>query len=691
MKTKHIMMLLLFMVLLMAGCSNKSSSDDSKSDGNGSGGVTAATSLSVQSVTSDQDVKAGYGLKATIEVEVDKEINDVPVVISAVSSSDENSSLYVDSSFIDVMQKGLHSYELNITVPRDLEEGDYTLIATVDPDDLYGKWDDEKQFVEGSVLVHVAPHGKDELIISDVAEEEDDHSEAPALAEGVTLTSGANTITIEAGDENISISAMLAITPTLATLDTTDVNVTACLDIGSECIDLPLWSSEGNGTLSTVLQLKDMVQGTETLVSIDTIIPYSEVSKIISTVLLKLIQNPLQVPILESAIKLSFSYNGEQKAYKIDRHFVLSSELLSSVNPGSTLPISLSSSARASSTCAPKVLNYSKKYERTKYGKRFGAGVYAKGKASLDSEGLHTHVYASVKAKALGHKDRFLKLSFDANALPSSFDGTGYDLDVEVLKIVVFSKSKTLASLSGLETPTVTEEEERAINLKIDNNETNLSKATLMKQKVYKKANNKINTYSGSGSTAVGYIRTWDIGKKKGFEQQYIVGIVPITVTAGAQATVGFESDIALKGITALEGSFKPIAKIGAYVQGGVGVSGYSAGVEADLWLVTETLKNSVTASLDMREDSAGEYIVALDGNLHEKIYNYFRGPNGKLYLYAKYTVPRYCKSFGKRYICGVKHKTRHKYLGLFKTSTSSHKILDKKQTLFTIPLDDCN
>ena len=690
MKTKNIMMSLLFVTLLITGCSKESSSDEGKPDGNGSGGANAATTLSVESVTSDLDVKAGYGLKTVIEVEVDENINDVPVVISAVSSSDENSSLYVDSSFIDVLQKGLHSYELNITVSRDLEEGDYTLIATVDPDDLYGEWNDTKQFTESTVFVHVAPHGRDELLISDVVEEEDDDlSEAPALAEGVSLASGANTITIEADDENISISATLAITPTLSTLDTTDVNVTACLDIGSECIDLPLWSSEGNGTLSTVLQLKEMVQGTETLVSIDTMLPYSEVGKVISAIISKLQQLPPQEPLLESALKLSFSYNGEEKSYAIDRRFILSEELLSNVS----LPVSLPSlnSARSSSGCAPKVLKYSKKYARNKYGKRFGAGVYAKGRASLDGDGLHSHVYASVTAKALGHKERFLKLVFDANALPGSFEETGYDLDVEVLKIVVFSKSDTLASRYGLETPTVTEEEENAIQLKIDNHETNLSKAALMKQKLYKKANKKVKTYGGSSATAVGYAKTWDIGKKKGFTQQYIVGIVPVTVTSGAQATVGFESDIALQGITVLEGSFKPIAKIGAYVQGGVGVIGYSAGVEADLWLVTETLKNSVTASLDMQEDSAGEYIVSLDGHLREKIYNYFRGPNGQLYLYATYSVPRYCKSYGVRYICGTKSKTKHKYLGQFKTSTSSRRILDKKQTLFSIPLDDCN
>ena len=689
MKTKNIMMSLLFVTLLITGCSKESSSDTGKSDDNGSGGTSAATSLSVQSVTSDLDVKAGYGLKIVIEVEVDENINDVPVVISAVSSSDENSSLYVDSSFIDVLQKGLYAYELNITVPRDLEEGDYTLIATVDPDDLYGEWNDTKQFTEGNTFVHVAPHGRDELLISDVVEEDDDLSEAPALAEGVSLASGANTITIEADDENISISATLAITPTLSTLDTTDVNVTACLDIGSECIDLPLWSSEGNGTLSTVLQLKEMVQGTETLVSIDTMLPYSEVGKVISAIISKLQQLPPQEPLLDSAVKLSFSYNGEEKSYAIDRRFILSEELLSNVS----LPVSLPSlnSARSSSGCTPKVLKYSKKYARNKYGKRFGAGVYAKGRASLDGDGLHSHVYASVTAKALKHKERFLKLVFDANALPGSFEETGYDLDVEVLKIVVFSKSDTLASRYGLETPTVTEEEEGAIQLKIDNHETNLSKAALMKQKLYKKANKKVKTYGGSSATAVGYAKIWDIGKKKGFTQQFIVGIVPVTVTSGAQATVGFESDIGLKGITVLEGSFKPVAKIGAYVQGGVGVIGYSAGVEANLWLVTESLKNSMSASLVLQEDSAGEYIVSLDGQLREKIHNYFRGPNGKLYLYAKYTVPRYCKSFGKRYICGAKSKTRHKYLGQFRTSTSSHRILNKHQTLFTIPLNDCN
>ena len=689
MKTKNIMMSLLFVTLLITGCSKESSSDTGKSDDNGSGGTSAATSLSVQSVTSDLDVKAGYGLKIVIEVEVDENINDVPVVISAVSSSDENSSLYVDSSFIDVLQKGLYAYELNITVPRDLEEGDYTLIATVDPDDLYGEWNDTKQFTEGNTFVHVAPHGRDELLISDVVEEDDDLSEAPALAEGVSLASGANTITIEADDENISISATLAITPTLSTLDTTDVNVTACLDIGSECIDLPLWSSEGNGTLSTVLQLKEMVQGSETLVSIDTILPYSEVGKVISAILSKLQHLPPQEPLLDTAVKLSFSYNGEEKSYKIDRHFVLSKELLSNAS----LPISLPSlsSAHSASSCAPKVLAYEKVFKRNKYGKRFGAGAYLKGSAGLDGDGIHSKVYASIKAKALGKKDNLMRLHFNADALPGSFEGTGYDLDVEVLGIVVYTKSKSLADVSGLSTPEITSSEEAAIDLKIANGDANVSKAALIKQKIYKKAKKNISTYSGSGSTAVGYRKEWSFGKKKGYTQQFIVGIVPVKITAGAQATVGYVAKIGIDGITSVTGSFKPKADMGAYVQGGVGVVGYSAGVEADLWLLNESLKNSVTASLDFVEDADHEYIAAINGDLHEKIYNYFRGPNGKLYLYAEYTVPKYCRRFGVRYICGFKTKTKRKYLDKWRTSSSKMTILDKEQSLFTIPLDDCN
>ena len=663
--------------LFMVACSNDSESSTSS---------TSATYIQVSSVAAvTGDVQAGDSLSVTLNVETDGVMTDVPVVVSGVLSSDENNSVYFDATDITLLTVGSSEYMIDVRVPRDVDLGDYTLIVTVDPDDLFGSWDDDGQFSESVSSITVLDHGPDDVVVAGGVDADDsgDANASPALAASSSVAS----ISIEATDQNISVDATLSFYPNLTDLNQTDVNVTACVHIGNDCIDLPLWSSEGNGTLSNTLSLYDLEYGYETLVAVDAVVPYTTVEVIVNKVVEQLQNDPFSAPILETTLDVTLHYNGQQKLYPIGLNFVPSAELLTSL----LSPAPERAPALASGSCQQQLLDYSKVFKRYKYGKRFGAGAYLKASSGLDGDGLHAKVYASLKAKALGRKDNFMRLHFSSDALPGSFEGTGYDLDVEVLGITVYSKSQSLANVSGLSTPTITEEEEAAIDVKITSGDTNLSKAALIKQKVYKKAKKNVSTYSGSGSTAIGYTKEWSIGKKRGYTQQFIVGIVPVKITAGAQATVGYVADIHLSGITSLTGSFKPKASIGAYVQGGIGVIGYSAGVEADLWLLNESLKNSVTASLDMVEDSAGEYIVSLEGNLHEHVYNYFRGPNGKLYLYAEYTVPKYCRSFGTRYICGVRHKTKRKYLGKWQTSSSKSVILDKEQTLFTIPLDDCN
>ena len=657
--------------------------------GGGSDGSSAGF-LEVDGVVAEGQVAAGSQLPVALTLDSGQALEDVPVVFSAVKSDDQNNSVYLDSFEISSVAAGCFAYELNVTVPRDIPVGEYTVIANIDPDDMLGDWDDETQFRESETNITVAEHGPDEITVNGAIDAEE--SEGANVNAAPVLATTAPTITIAATDQNISIDATLTLRPNLAELNATDVNVTACLDIGPECIDLPLWSSEGNGTLSGTLELKDVTNGQDIMVALDTVLPYTEIVKLLDEIKTK-VEN-FEQPLLNSRLVVTLSFNGMEKVNTINADFVPSAELLAALAGGSSPAPSFApqrSMQASSASCAPKVLDYSKTFEKYKYGDYFGAGAYLTGSAGLDASGLHSRVYASIKAKAMGKKDRFMKLNFTADALPGSFEGTGYDLDIEVLGVSVWTDSESLADVSGLSTPTVTAEEEAAIDLKIKNGDTNLSKTTLIKQKVYKKANKNISTYSGSGSTAVGYVKTWDIGKKSGYTQQFIVGIVPVKITAGAQATVGFVSDIALTGITAIEGSFKPKSGIGAYVQGGVGVIGYSAGVEADLWLVTDNLNNTVTASLDFVEDADQEYIVGIEGNLHEKIYNYFKGPNGKLYLYAEYSVPKYCESYGVRYICGARKKTKYKYLSQWNTSVSKEVLLDEEQTLFTIPLDDCN
>jgi hypothetical protein len=681
----HNAMVTLMLLIFASGCTNR-----------------ANTNLNLTAIEYGANGTAGKEITVTIRAVSPSDFQNVPVAISAIFQQEQEGSVEIDETAIESLKAGEGSYELKITLPRDLEEGEYTLIANLDPSDLLGDWNDTLQFEEGTTLIQIDKLTSDEVALS-ISDEDSNASASAALAHNSSSSLGETAgtlppITLNYIDENLSLGINAVLHLYLARADEIDLNITACLETVSGCTTLPLWNPEGNGTLNTLMNIENLEHGVNTLVSIDAVILSAQVTAIANSIRDQLLLDPLTFPSVDAVLKVTLTFGNQQQTYRFGVTFNPSNDLMLSLVPGlpsppvppPVPPFGLGKRLGGLPSCRPKLLHYKKTFKKYKYGKRFGAGVYVKGDAKLDSSGLHTTVKGIVKAKILGRKDTLMDLDFTADALPGSFEDTGYDLTLDVVKITVYSKSKSLSdSIGG--TPEVTEQEEAAIDLKIQNHETNLSKSTLMKQKLYKKANKKVKTYSGSDATKIGYAKQWDIGKKRGHSQQFVVGIVPITITAGAQATIGFEADILLQGITSLRGSFTPNAKIGAYASGGVGTHGMSAGIEADLWLVTEELKNDVTASLVFGEDANHTYITELNGTIEEKITNYYRGPNGKLYLYARYPTPRYCRSWGVRYICG--HRTRHrrKYLAKWKTSRSRRTLLHKKQNLFSIPLNDCN
>jgi hypothetical protein len=674
-------------------------------NGCSSSGTGADATLYVTDIQYDTNATAGSQMQVNVTVDSSTKVNNAAVAVSAIPQNSEDDSIIINETSIETLQSGSSNYALTILVPQDIEEGNYTLIVNVDSADISSDWNDTDHFIEGTTILHISKPKEDAVSFSLTDDNsDDDEGTEKSIQKTISPSSMPSTamgtlpaVTIDYSDENVSIGFNAILHPILREAEEIDISISACIQIEDTCVALPLWSAEGNGTLTNSLNILGVEQGHDTLIAIDAIVMSTQVSEMTDIFLSQFLSNPLANPLTNTELKVTLGYGGIQKEYTFGLAFQPSGDLLYSLIPVIPPIPALSSQEKfhessAQKTCSrPKVLHYKKTYEKYKYGKRFGAGVYVRGDAKLDSSGLHSTVRSSIRAKVLGRKDRLMSLDFEANAEPGSFERTGYDLTLDVLKITVYSRSNSLAEAANLSTPEVTEEEEAEINLKISNHETNLSKATLMKQRVYKKANKQVRTYSGSGTTNVGYAKTWDIGKKHGYTQQLVVGIVPITITAGAQATVGFEANIALTGITSLEATFTPNAKIGAYASGGVGTRSISAGVRADLWLVQESLENQAIASLVFEEDDSHTYITQLNGTLQEKITNNYRGPNGKLYLYAEYPVPKYCRSFGHRYFCGYKTKYRKRYLGKWHTSRSKRTLLRKKQHLFSIKLNDCN
>jgi len=89
----------------------------------------------------------------------------------------------------------------------------------------------------------------------------------------------------------------------------------------------------------------------------------------------------------------------------------------------------------------------------------------------------------------------------------------------------------------------------------------------------------------------------------KEYSRTFVLGMIPIVITGGADASVGYKADVHVAGITSIVSSFTPSARIGAYLEGGVGAGlsccghsiEYSAGVGGSFkWVPHSWRYNSV-------------------------------------------------------------------------------------------------
>jgi hypothetical protein len=311
-----------------------------------------------------------------------------------------------------------------------------------------------------------------------------------------------------------------------------------------------------------------------------------------------------------------------------------------------------------------------------------------------------------------------LRVKSSANIIPASFEDTGYDIEISSLGVQIYTKSNSISEALGLDSPTVTltEEEEERIRRSNESNATDRNvtrRSTLLRQKAYKAAKKKIKQYGVTQSTLLSYQKGWRVGKIVERSTTIWFGPVPIMITAGADASIGFDAGIKLDGITSVTAMVEPNAYIGAYLEAGVGwgVSccgksiEYSAGFGGNLWLISERFTTTVNASLEFVEDDAGEYIVALDGKLHNNITNYLSTMKGEIYAYAKYTkwICKYrrhpCKAVDWRGRCtkrgsvctsyGWKDYEKRKTFADWSGGRYTTELLDKKRTLFTVPIAD--
>jgi hypothetical protein len=127
----------------------------------------------------------------------------------------------------------------------------------------------------------------------------------------------------------------------------------------------------------------------------------------------------------------------------------------------------------------------------------------------------------------------------------------------------------------------------------------------------------------------------WDWEFDQGYRSMFMVGPIPVTVTAGARTKVGVGYEYGIYS-TQLKGTIYPYASASAYASGAAGIPKVLAvGAEADLTLIDAKLPISGFAGVKFDEVGYPYLKLGIDANAN------YEALKGRIYAYAEYLVPR--------------------------------------------------
>lgn len=450
-----------------------------------------------------------------------------------------------------------------------------------------------------------------------------------------------------------------------------NVNVQACLEFNSKCTPLEFLVDGNISQTREILSLDEIVSNISTMLVISKELKgelYSQLDANVHDAFIQITLTPKddEVNVENNTVKTRLSL------YKLDTKRVLS---------------------RAVAGSQVVFKNFSKGFDASKNDSLFGITFGAGAEGNFGSLYSDAGVNGLLAVKVLGAG--FTLLSVDATAIVQydSFENTGYDVLIKSLGMNIYSNAKTLAEMAEYDT---------LEEAKLEDNETSLPKAEQDKILAARQAEINVETKS-----ALSYTKEFSYEKDISKEQTIMVGVVPVVVKAGAIGTLGFDGTIALEGILLLHSEMGPTASLAGFASGGVGIQGFSAGVEASFTFIENDFRGVSEFEFVFSGDSKD---LRLKGILSEQVVNTFGGPNGSVDLYAEYTEPKICehedsicvsyklhkgkirckshKTIREYYPCGI--KTNRPTLNIFKWDSGLSRditLLNESQTLLDIKL----
>ena len=644
----------LILISLILGC--KSNSNDQTNNSVNDNELELATSsettsLKLEDVEADtlsSTTTAGRTLLLRSAISSEESIDELPMSFYLVSEStlqttDESEGYeqqyYIGSTTISNIKEGWEEYLSSIVLPNDIKSGYYYIIGYLDPYNIYGQADNSSKIYKSDRPVYISTsNNKPDIVAKDLNIDDD-------------------VVVVNDEDQEYPLSCTLVAVSSVA--NASNVTIQACLEIDGFCNDLMIYDPL-NKSYKGFRYIDELESNILKYVSIDFLIP-------------KVVLESIEPSTIKNAT-LIVTLNNDKIIDEDDETNYENNIVRSQISL-----YSISDSNNQTKSLARKIarkLVFTKDYYARKYGKYFGGKVDFTGKAEFNSDGSCASIEGKAVVQVLKYKYTFLRTNFDAAIEPASFENTGYDITIKFGKKTIYTKNKFLKSIGlNTEKATLTESEKEGKTIDEQNR--------LRKKKTMK--NNKQALEKADKKEIKNKSLKWSLKKSKGNSAQFWVSVVPLNVSAGARGEIGIKGGVNIEGITKLNAGVTPFADIGAYAQAGVGVWGYSAGVEGKLSLIREEFSSDVTSEIALEGDE--NYITTLKGSLAEKIVNNFKGPNGKINLYAKYTTVKWCKCLGVPYPCGKKRHKKTKNIANWSSYSRKKTLLNKKQTLFKIDL----
>ena len=259
-------------------------------------------------------------------------------------------------------------------------------------------------------------------------------------------------------------------------------------------------------------------------------------------------------------------------------------------------------------------LYFEKSYSKNFHNSKFGVKVKFDASASLKGSGARADVSGSVPVTIFGHTFDFIEIDSNAHANPVTITDSSYSLNVEFVDRTIYEKK---------------------------------------------------------GSNGFKWSKDWSIHKEKGFSETFMVAIVPVKVSAGAEGTLGFEIEVAIE--SEFNADAGPYVDVGAYASASINLVVAEGGITGDLSLTDMTFTGNADATLSLNDDAS-----VLSGTLSENIDYDLKGPSGRLYMYVKY--PKVCYKWGFiPYPCG--HHTKTHDLASWHSWSKKDTLLKKEES----------